>query len=481
MRVFLVLLACFTAFSQNLAIRNVTVVDVNGARPRLNVLIGGGRILAVGSPIRPGTRTVDGTGKFLIPALWDMHVHLWETDPMFGLYVANGVLGIRDMGSDLKRTRQWRTEIAAGRMAGPLIFTPGPLVDGPGSEVTKAPVITAAGPEEGRRAVDTVDEALADFVKVMSSLSADAYDAIAQRARVRRIPFAGHLPEDVPASVAVDARQKSMEHLFGIALACSPEETSLRKGRADAIAKRDYAALRQIRERTYKTFSPAIANELFRRMARYSVWQTPTLTLRKRLSLMDLEKLTSAPELRYVPPAIKAAWRDPRDDLKKATPEQLANFVEDYEFHRKLIPHMRSAGTPLLAGTDTGDAYVVPGFALHDELVLLVDAGLSPAEALAAATVQPARYFGLEDTQGTVERGKTANLLLLEGNPLDDIRNTRRIAAVVQKGSLLDRKCLDGLLEGRQSACALVADPKPPTPAAGKRRPAKRKRTTRAH
>jgi hypothetical protein len=470
------LLACIPALSQTLVIRNVTVVDANGARPRSNVLIRNGRIAAAGTTAARGAQTVDGRGKFLIPGLWDMHVHLWESDPMAGLYVANGVLGVRDMGSDIRRTRELRTEIEAGRRAGPLIYTAGPMLDGPDAATGKGPVIKVDGPEEGRRAVDRVDESLADFVEVLSEVSLDAYEAIAQRARVRRIPFAGNLPEAVPATVAINARQKSMEHLFGLAVACSLEETHLRKLRADAIAKKDYAALREVRNRTYATFNPAIATELFRYMARYGVWQTPTLTLRKRLSLMGLEELTSAPELKYVPEPIRSGWKDPRDDLKKATPEQLANFREDYEFHRKLIPYMRSAGTGILAGTDTGDAYVVPGFALHDELVLLVEAGLSPAEALASATVQPARYFGVEESYGTVERGRIANLVLLDANPLDDIRNTRRISAVIQKGRLMSRKCLDRLLEGRQDPCALVAAPRSPAAAPVKRRSPARRR-----
>jgi imidazolonepropionase-like amidohydrolase len=474
------LLACVPALSQTLLIRNVTVVDVNGARPSTNVLIRNGRIAALGAIAPRGVQNVDGTGKFLMPGLWDMHVHLWESDPMLGLYVASGVLGVRDMGSDIKRTREMRADIAAGRRVGPLIYTPGPMLDGPNSGVGKGPVIKVDGPEDGRRAVDRVDESLADFVKVMSELSLDAYEAIAQRARVRRIPFAGHLPEAVPVMVAVNARQKSIEHLFGLALACSLEETHLLKRRADAIAKKDYAALREVRDRTYATFNPAIAVEVFRQMARYGVWQTPTLTLRKRLSLMGLEELTSAPELKYVPEAIRSGWNDPREEFRKATPEQLANFREDYEFHRKLMSYIRSSGTGILAGTDTGDPYVVPGFALHDELVLLVEAGLSPAEALASATVQPARYFGIEEEYGTVERGRIANLVLLHGNPLDDIHNTRRIAAVIQKGRLLPRKCLDDVLAGRQDACALVASPRAPASAPVKRRPARRTRGSRS-
>ena len=469
------LLAISALHGQSLIIRNVTVVDANGARPKSTVYISNGRI----APRAAGGKTIDGKGKFLIPALWDMHVHLWDKEPMAELYVAAGVLGVRDMGSDLKRTRALQADIKAGRAAGPLIYTSGPPVDGAGSGITQSPVVVANTPDEGRHATDLTDEALADFVKVLSRVPYDAYIALAQRARVRRFPFAGHLPEAVPVSEAIDARQRSMEHLFGIAISCSPLETLLREQRAQAIEKKDYAALRDIRERTYSTFSPGIANELFRRMARLGVWQTPTLTLRKRLSFMDLDQLAESPELKYVPESVRSGWIDPREQAKKATAEQLTDFQEDYQFHTKLVGYMRNAGTGLLAGTDTGDAYVVPGFALHDELALMVQAGLSPAEALASATVQPARYFNLEATHGTVERGKIANLVLLDADPMADIRNTRKIAAVIHQGKLLDRPCLDTLLAGNTAPCAFVSSPAKPAPSSAKPRGSSRKRGSR--
>jgi imidazolonepropionase-like amidohydrolase len=383
-----------------------------------------------------GARVIDGKGKYLIPGLWDMHVHLWDRQPMLNLYLAAGVTGIRDMGSDPTRTLALRRDIEAGKIPGPRIVTSGPLVDGPGSGITQAPVIQAENANEGRAAADTIDDAGHDFIKVLSRLSVDAYQALAQRARVRRAIFAGHVPESVSVWEAVDARQKSQEHLFGMALACSYDETRLRRQRLEAIAKKDYEALRDIRDRTYATFSASQCRELFRKMARYGVWQTPTLTLRKRLSLMDLERLAAETQLRLVPNDVRSGWKDPREDLKRATPEQLKNFTEDYEFHRNLTVMMQRAGVGLLAGTDTGDSYVVPGFSLHDELEYLVEAGLTPLEALNTATINAARYLDREKTEGTVERGKRADLVLLDADPLADIRNTRKIALVIVNGRL---------------------------------------------
>lgn len=464
-----------------LAFRNITVVDVNGARASTTVVVNNGRIVSVDKDARlpAGATIVEGKGKFLIPGLWDMHVHLWEKDPMAGLYLAAGVTGIRDMGSNITRTRSLLTDINAGKCAGPLIYTSGSPVDGPDSGLTQAPVIKVSTPEDARQAVDTVERSTADFVKVLSTMSEDAYVALAQRARVVRMPFAGHLPEAVSAWAAVEARQKSIDHLFGMALSCSWDEARLRKDRAEAIAAKDYARLREIRKRTYATYTPALANQLFRQMARMGVWQVPTLSLRKRLALMDLDRLTEAPEIQYVPADIRKTWQDPREDLRKVSEEQLKNFQEDYAFHAKLVGDMVRAGVGILAGTDTGDPYVVPGFALHDELEYLVGAGFTSDQVIGWATIQAARYFGVEDSYGTIDKGKIADLVLLAADPLADIRNTRQIAAVVHRGKLLDRSCLDTLLTGKPAPCAFVSLPAKPAPSSAPRPASSRKRRSR--
>lgn len=404
-----------------------------------------GYITSVGVGPKPKT-SIDGTGKYLLPGLWDMHVHLWEQQPMFGLYVANGVLGVRDMGTDLTRTKEWRTGVEMARRIGPRIYTAGSPVDGPGADNAKMPVIYAGSPEIARRAVDSLDGQGADFIKVLSSLSRDSYMALAQRARVIRAEFAGHVPESVTVSQALDNRQKSMEHLFGVALACSSVEQELREERLLAIDAKDYDALARIRVRSYETFSESKATELFNRMARFNVWQTPTLTLRKRLSLIGVREAVENPLTQRAPSSVRAKWDDPRKDLEKATKEQIDRFQSDYEFHQKLVAMMQRKGVGLLAGTDTGDPYVLPGYALHDELELLVAAGLTPAEALRTATIHPARYFRIEARAGSIARGKRADLVLLDANPLEDIRNSRKISSVIVRGRLLDSKELNRLL-----------------------------------
>jgi hypothetical protein len=438
------------AIAQTTAIRNITIVEVNtGTSKRGNIVVKASRIMAAGPSARipPKAKIIDGKGKFAIPGLWDMHVHLWESEPMFDLYTAHGVTGIRDMGSMYKRTRTWAKTALAG--TGPRVFTGGAPVDGMLSDEAKYPVVRAAGPVDGRRAADSLDTEGVDFISVLSTLPRDAYLALAQRARVRRAVFSGNVPESVSVAEAVDSRQRSMEHLFGIALACSSEEAALRDRHAEAIVRKDSAAIREIRDRTYETFSESKAVELFRRMARYGVFQAPTLTFRRRLALIGLDQLADDSRARSVPKTVRQTWIDPRLALKDVPSETLERLQADYDFHRRIVGLMNRYGVELLAGTETGDAFVVPGAALHDELALLVDAGLTPAEALRAATTNAARYFNLELTHGSISPKKTADLVILDADPLADIRNTRRIRAVMVRGKLLDWKRLDAMVASR--------------------------------
>jgi hypothetical protein len=447
---YFLLAAAFAASAQTSAIRNATIIDVTtGTSRRGNIVITGSKIAAAGPVVRipAAAKTIDGTGKFVIPGLWDMHVHLWASDPMFDLYTAYGVTGVRDMGSKYEQTRAWARQALAG--IGPKVFTSGAPVDGPSSEAAKFPVVRVAGPDDGRRAADSLDTQGVDFITVLSTVSRDAYTALSQRARLRRAILAGHVPESVTVATAIDSRQRSMEHLFGVALACSSEEYDLRLKRADAIAKHDTDAIREVRQRTYDTFSESKCVELFRRMARFGVWQTPTLTLRQRLAFIGVEHLAADVRAKSVPKAVRESWKDPTEIAKNVSPAVLERLRADYDFHSRIVGLMNRNRVDLLAGTDTGDDYVVPGAAVHDELALMVDAGLAPADALRAATWNAARYFNLELTHGTIERGKTADLVILDADPLTDIRNTKRIRAVVVRGKLLDRKRLDAMLAPR--------------------------------
>ncbi len=436
-RTFLVALLTTTLPAASLIVRDVTVIDATGApaRQHMSVVVTGQKITAIGPAsslaVPKGFTVVNGSGKFLIPGLWDMHVHLWETPPLFPLYIANGVTGIRDMGSNFTQTSQWRKQIAAGKLTGPKIITSGPAVMGPNLSSGKLTVLRVSTPPDGENAANQLDNQDVDFIKVLSNVPHDAYISLAHRARILRLPFAGHVPDSVTMEEAIDARQRSMEHLFGILLACSSEEYELRRNRSDATA-----------EKLYQTYDPRKAQALFQRFIRFEVWQVPTLSLLQRMDSIGLEQLATDPRLKHLPPSIRKTWDEP----KRPSPKDLEDGKRDFAKSLELVSAMHRAGVPMMAGTDTGDDYVLPGFALHDELALLVRAGMSPLEAIQSATLNPARFLGLEATQGTIQKGKLADLVLLTANPLTDIQNTQKIEAVILKGRLLTHHDLSNLL-----------------------------------
>jgi imidazolonepropionase-like amidohydrolase len=436
---------------KSVAITGVTIIDSTGALARsdMAVVVTGNRITAVGKSgkveVPEGAQVVDGTGKYLIPGLWDMHVH--TAGPSFpALYLANGVTGIRDMHAlDPDFIFSLRKQVQEGKQPGPRVVAAGPLVDGPKPFVPGS--LVAANAAQGREAVRKLKKMGADFVKVYTKLPREAYLSIADEAKNQGLPFAGHLPESVSAAEASNLGQKSIEHLTGVELACSDREDELRREEVAALAKADNQAawdlLGRIGARAADSVSEKKARALYARFVKNGTWQVPTLTVLRSLAALDDPKFTADPRVKYMPPSFRSYW-----SLMKLPPETVAELKRRYKRATDLVRAMHQAGVPFLAGTDTpGVPYVFPGFSLHDELALLVaGGGFTPLEALQAATRDPARFLGREKDLGTVEPGKLADLVLLDANPLADIHNTTKIAAVIVNGRLLPRPELDRML-----------------------------------
>jgi hypothetical protein len=438
--------------ADSLVVAHVTVIDVASgiSRPNESVVITGNRIADVGADdkivVPRGAKVIDAPGRFMIPGLWDMHVH-WYNKQSLTLFIANGVTGIRQMfgNADLLR---WREQIARGSLEGPRMVVASPILDGdppiwPGSVVVHDEA-------EGRRAVVDAKRSGADFVKVYSLLSRAAYLGIADEAKRQGIPYAGHVPFSISPLEASEAGQRSIEHLMGILLASSNDEEQLR--RELAASRTPVISRFRAEARALDTYNSTKAAGLFETFVKRETWQCPTLTELRGDAYQDDESFRKDPRLAFIPRPMRERWNSRmfnRGEQGKAIARRL--FQKDLE----LVGAMRHAGVPLLAGTDTGNPFCFPGFSLHDELALLVAAGLTPAEALRAATLDPARFLGLTETLGTVDAGKVADVVLLDGNPLEDIRNTQRIDAVIANGRLYERKALERmLLEGRVTAAS---------------------------
>ena len=438
------------------AIEHVNVVDVAAGRVLADqtVVIQDGRITDVGraksvKTPKNGTR-VDGREKYLIPGLWDMHVHAaWPgIDEIFApLFVANGVTGVREMYGSLPVIHAWKDHYAAGD-AWPRMIGAGHILDGPkpfwpGSTI-------AATPEQARQAVDSLHAAGADFIKVYGGLSRESYAAAINEARKLGIDVAGHVPDAVSVSDASDLGQYSIEHLTGVALECSKEADALRAERAAAAidtSKSLLATYARQTERVLVTQDEARCDELAKQLARNHTWQVPTLVVLRSMASLDETGFTSDKRVRYMPKEVADSW-DWKTDFRfrSRTPENWANAKRMYQRNLEIVGRLHQAGVPIVAGTDVLNPFCFPGFSLHDELALLVEAGLSPADALRSATLNAAIFMKAKDSLGTVEKGKTADVVLLDANPLEDIRNTQKVRAVVLNGKFYDRNALDGMM-----------------------------------
>ena len=434
---------------------NVNVVDTRTGRlvRNLTVVVKDGRIAGVAKVgLIEGSRhlqVINASGKYLIPGLWDMHVHTaggpaaaWDENVIYPLYIANGVTGVRDMGGDPVLLEQRRRRIERGELLGPHIVLAGPFLDTGKSD---SQIIAVNTPAEGRDAVRKLKRLGADFVKVLSGVPRDTYMAIADESARLKMRFVGHVPESVSAAEASTVGQRSIEHLSGILLACSSQEEELRRRRLEAIANDDSAAFSELKRQTLATYNSEKARTLFRELTDNNTYQVPTLVWWHASADADVRELASDSRLKYVPTWARAEWG--RDTFQQqAIPAELADRKELSNRYIELVHSMHRAGVPFLAGTDGPDAYVFPGFSLHEELELLAKAGFSNAEALSTATFYPALFMTKLDQYGVIETGRVADMVLLDANPLEDIRNTRKISAVVVRGKYYAPPKLDKIL-----------------------------------
>lgn len=430
-----------------LFIAHVAVIDViaGSVQPDMTVEIRGRTISAMsaarGFRVPPDAAVIDGRGKYLIPGLWDMHVHVsWPSGAaqiFLPMMVANGVLGARDMHSgSLSTIVSLKNAVASGSQIGPRLFVAGPAVDGPNSYLPGSRVVHSA--DEAREAVRQLKAEGVDFIKVYSSLPKDLYFAVASEAKKEGMPFVGHVPYAVTAADASDAGQRSMEHLTEVDVGTSSEEAGIKAEEVEAMNQKRGSIPDASRLRA--TYNSAKAASLFERFRRNDTWQVPTLVvLYQPGQLAHGGHPSDDSLLTYMPKMLREYWHS-------VPTEYAAKMGALYLVHADLVGQTNRTGVSILAGSDCPNPFVYPGFSLHDELGLLVRAGLTPAEALRAATINPVRFLGMTDSLGTVARGKVADLVLLDANPLGDIANTKRIRAVIKGGHLLTRAALDLLL-----------------------------------
>jgi imidazolonepropionase-like amidohydrolase len=417
--------------TSGLFIQDVSIIDglTDAPQSGVSILITDGRIASIGSEkaLKPpdGIEILDGRGKFLIPGLWNMHVHLgsYETGKKALIaYLAQGVTGVRDMASPLEDILKLRQDSADGKILAPTLVAAGPMIQGP--LPFQMPMFVSVQTEaEARAEVTTLKTRGVDFIKIQDAIPHDLYLAVADQARKEHLPYVGHIPPTVLAEEASALGQHSIEHLggrfWGVLLASSSKETELHQQEVQmyqdilaALANKRPPSptnMRAVFTRSIvESYDPQKAAALIAIFRKNYTWQCPTLVV--------LPKLWDDGETQY-------------------TPEDLIWSTRLLALNSKMVLMMQNAGVGLLAGTD-----MPPDAAngtIHDELAALVQAGLTPIQALRAATANPAEFLGQSSQIGTIQQGKIANLVLLGANPLEDIRNTRKISAVILKGQVV--------------------------------------------
>ncbi len=446
------------AAQEEIVLKDVSIVDVEAGvvlSSTKDVVISGEKIkeIVVGSTYSGNGTIINCRGKYLIPGLWDMHAHpddpeMWRMNPtsdardlLMPLFVHFGVTGIRDMAGDLNVMNKWRRSIENGELVGPEIVAGGPLIDGPNPMWDGSIGIPSTAMVKFK--VDSLIEAGVDFLKIYSLLPDSIYFALSDYAQEINFPFVGHVPFDVTTLQASETGMKSQEHLLNILMDCSTLQEDLYsknidyKGMTNRLERYIYR-----NDLMLETYDSEKAGQLFKTFAENETWHTPTISMWYKNAYFEREVEADREYLQYLPLYMQEYWTpDVNDHLQLRDPDFLALNQRLVAKYLELIREMNQAGVKLLAGTDVGaNPLCFPGLSLHYELELLVEAGLTTAEALRTATINPAEFLDKTNEFGTVEKGLKADLVILSANPLEKITNTRQISGVVRNGKYLSQK-----------------------------------------
>ena len=447
------------------AIRNVTVIDaVNDVREGQTVIFDGDEIISILGPDAEfaAAETIDGTGKYLVPGLWDFHVHLsYEKefgDSMSAQFLAYGVTSVRDTGGLLHEVLPLVENMRAPDAIAPRVFYAGPLLDGnfvvyDGDDRPEIGVQNST-PEAARNMVLNLKEQGVSFIKIYEMVSPAVFEALVAAADEFDLPMDSHVPLSMRASTAgplVD----SMEHLRNIEMDCAANASELHETRLELLKNPDGLsgfALRSSlhslqRDAAIANYDEGRCDQTIESLT--GTIQIPTLQLSAAGSWPFHERDGWEKAFAGLPEAVQANWQVSIDNMRNGDTGADSSFLDWSLF---LVERMQRRGVPIAAGTDVPIALSAPGFSLHNELELLVRAGLTPVEAMYAATVRPAEFFSLQDEMGTIDAGKKADMVLLNSNPLDDINNMRDINAVVTQGRYLDSSALDALVQAARAA-----------------------------
>jgi len=445
-----------------IVITNANIVDVvnNKIIPHQLIAILGNTIAAVDETIKvnqyKADRYIDVKNHYILPGLWDMHIHFRGGDSLIEankkllpLFLAYGVTTVRECGGDITPTvLTWRKQIQRGELVGPKIFTSGPKIDGP--KAVWAGSLEVETPSQVSQALDSLQKLNVDFVKVYDSkISREVYLEIITQAHQRGMKITGHMPFTVKLTEGVERGMDGSEHMFNVYKACSSKEDSL----TTLIQQREhtdkpisfYAAVPYF----YDSYDENKAMELFKYLAQKKFTITPTLYVVQN-DIVDLKYHDHSTDslLSYIDPKIQATYQGRLNSAKKQSDEMNVALKRFMLKTNSMVPQMYAAGVNVLAGSDCGafNSFMYPGESLHEELKLMVTSGLTPSQALQTAIINGAKFMGVANFYGSIQKGKSSDIVLLNADPLTDIQAIDQIDMVFSNGRLYTKSDLNNLL-----------------------------------
>ncbi|MCB0600866.1 MAG: amidohydrolase family protein [Saprospiraceae bacterium] len=467
----LLIWGCNTAnvsYPDALCLQHIDVLDPEtGIKKDQTVVIQNGKILRVADskllPLSSDNIIIDGTGKYLIPGLWDAHVHfafMEDLAPsMFDLFLAYGITSVRDTGGKLSFVQQWRNLSRAKPTEAPRVMIAGPLIDGipnvyDGSDPDHPPLsVGMHSVAEVHEEVQQLIDAGVDFLKAYEMLTPEEFYEITRMAQAHNLKVTGHVPLSMDVITASNAGLNSMEHLRNLELSCASNSDSLLNARRSMLTDGIHDPGGELRSRIHNAerenainhYDEHRADSILQVLYKNQTWQIPTLNLASGNILQPFMLPDYQESFAYLPDTIAIEWMSEIEHFKDYQPTE---FQKRYtQWFLDMVGKINQEQIPIMAGTDCPIFFQPPGRSLHQELVVLVKAGLTPLEAIRSATLNPARYFGMEKELGSVKENEWADLVVLDANPLDDINNTRKINAVIKQGKYYSREDLDHILD----------------------------------
>lgn len=457
-----------SVFENSICIENITTIDpIEGLKENQTVIIKGEKIFKI-SPtqklkLSEKNKIVDGTGKYMIPGLWDAHIHFSYIEAlapsMFDLFLSYGITSVRDTGGRIEFVKRWKEQALANPTNAPRVMIAGPLLDGlpnvyDGSNLRHPPLSVGLATVDGVvKQVQLLDSLGIDFLKAYEMLTPEQFQMIMTLAREKGLKVTGHVPLSMDIISASNAGLNSMEHMRNLELSCASNSDELlaqRKQLLEEGKNKPGGDLRTSihkaqRETAIENYDEGKADKIIEVLSSNQTWQIPTMALATVLVNRPFKQSHWQESFTYLPDSIHQRWNA---DIESIMKTEVPSFNQKYAtWMMNMVDKINKARIDIMAGTDTPIAFLTPGLSLHEELRVLVLCGLTPLEAIKTATYNPAKYFNLENELGSIKENMWADLVILDANPLEDINNTRQINAVVKQGKYYDRNDLDNKLK----------------------------------